>query len=211
VQRRDRARVARAHDHAVGAHEILHRGALLQELGIGRDRERNLRAARRELGCDGGLHAIGGADRDGGLVDHDLGASHPLPDVARGLDDVPHVGAAVLVRRRADCDELQRAMRDRRVEVGREPEPARGDVAPDHRFQPRLVDRYAAVVQDRDLARVDVDAQYVVADLGEARAGDETDVPGADHGDLHDAIAALIAASAATGSAACVIGRPMTR
>ena len=64
-----------------------------------------------------------------------------------------------------------------------------------------------------DLARVDVEAQHVVADFGEAGAGDETDVARPDHGDLHAASPsdALIAASAATGSGACVIGRPMTR
>ena len=64
-----------------------------------------------------------------------------------------------------------------------------------------------------DLARVDVEAQHVVADLGEAGAGDEADVAGADHRDLQALApdARLIAASAATGSAACVIGRPITR
>ena len=38
---------------------------------------------------------------------------------------------------------------------------------------------------DRDLALVDVEAQHVVADLGEAGAGDEADVAGPDHRDLH--------------------------
>ena len=47
------------------------------------------------------------------------------------------------------------------------------------------MDRDAALVQDLDLARVDVEAQHVVADFGEAGAGDEADVAGADHRDLH--------------------------
>ena len=87
--------------------------------------------------------------------------------------------------RRADRDELQRAVRDRCVDVGGEAQAPGRDVARDHRLEPRLVDRHAAVVEDRDLARVDVEAQHVVADLGEAGAGDETDVAGADHRDLH--------------------------
>ena len=68
-------------------------------------------------------------------------------------------------------------------------------------------------VQDLDLARVDVEAQHVVADLGEAGAGDEADVARPDHRDLHARAPsdALMAASAATGSGACVIGRPITR
>ena len=37
----------------------------------------------------------------------------------------------------------------------------------------------------RDLRRVDVEAQHVVADFGEAGAGDQADVAGADDGDFH--------------------------
>ena len=87
------------------------------------------------------------------------------------------------------------------------------DVALDQRFEPGLVDRHAAGVERRDLARVDVEAQHVVADFREAGAGDEADVARADHRDLQALTPseALMAASAATGSAACVIGRPITR
>jgi hypothetical protein len=70
------------------------------------------------------------------------------------------------------------------------------------------VNGHAAFVQDGDLARVDVEAQDVVADLGEAGPGHETHVAGADHRDLHcvRSSEALMAASVATGSAACVTG-----
>ncbi len=134
-------------------------------------------------------------------------------DVARGGEHVLHVGGAVLVGRRADGDELERAMRNRRVDVGGEVQPPGGDVARDHRLEAGLVDRHAALIQDLDLARVDVEAQHVVADLGETGAGDEPDVAGPDHRDFHASTPseALMAASAATGSGACVIGRPMTR
>ena len=105
------------------------------------------------------------------------------------------------------------AVGDGGVGVGREPEAARRGVALDQRLEPGLVDRDAARVQRRDLRRVDVEAQHVVADLREAGAGDEPDVAGADDGDLHAAARseALIAASAPSGSGACVIGRPTTR
>ena len=75
------------------------------------------------------------------------------------------------------------------------------------------MDRHPAVVQRRDLGGVDVEAHDVVADLREARTGDEPDVAGADDGDFHAATPsdALISAKAAPGSAARVIGRPMTR
>ena len=77
---------------------------------------------------------------------------------------------------------------DRRVDVGREAQAAGAHVAADHRLEAGLVDRHAAALQHVDLARVDVEAQHVVADLGEAGAGDEPDVAGADHRDLHAAI-----------------------
>ena len=40
-------------------------------------------------------------------------------------------------------------------------------------------------VQPLDLLRVDVDADDVIAGIGEAGAGDEADVAGAENGDAH--------------------------
>ena len=73
-------------------------------------------------------------------------------------------------------------------------------------LQARLVDRHAAALERRRSCRVDVEAQHVVADLGEAGAGDEADVAGPDHRDLQAGTSfgtdrALMAASAASGSA----------
>ena len=48
-----------------------------------------------------------------------------------------------------------------------------------------LEDRDLAAAQPRDLARVLVDAGDVDAELGEAGAGDQADIAGADHGDAH--------------------------
>src|ERR1035438_6379989 len=48
-----------------------------------------------------------------------------------------------------------------------------------------LVDRDAAAVEERDLGRVDVEADDVVAHVGQAGAGDEPDVAGSDDGDFH--------------------------
>ena len=64
---------------------------------------------------------------------------------------------------------------------------AGGHIPAHHRFEARFVDRHAAAVEDRDLARIDIEAQHVVADLRETGAGDEADVTGPDHRDLHAA------------------------
>ncbi len=101
----------------------------------------------------------------------------------------------------------------RGIDVGGEAQPPGGGVARDHGVEAGLVDRDAAGVEQVDLAAVDVEAQDVVADLGETGAGDQTDVARSDHRDFHvrAPIVALMAVSAASGSRACVIGRPITR
>src|SRR5256885_1136241 len=68
---------------------------------------------------------------------------------------------------------------------GGEAEAAVGAVAGDHLLQARLVDGHAAGVEQLDLARVLVDAHHVVAAVGEAGAGDQADVAGADDRDPH--------------------------
>ena len=65
-----------------------------------------------------------------------------------------------------------------------------------------------------DLARVHVEAHHVVADVGEASAGDEAHVAGTDDADFHAFSLcrdSLMEWSVATGSAAWVMGRPITR
>ena len=47
-------------------------------------------------------------------------------------------------------------------------------------FETRLVDRHFARLQRLDFARIVIDADDVVADVGKAGAGDETDITGAD-------------------------------
>jgi hypothetical protein len=69
----------------------------------------------------------------------------------RRREHVLQVGRAVLVGRRADRDELDVAVRDRGLDVGREAQAAGRAVARDHFLEARLVDRHAAGVQDVDL------------------------------------------------------------
>jgi hypothetical protein len=217
-------RVDRAHDgngtfvvgadhHAVGSHEILDRRALLQEFGVRHDGKRRVGAARAQFLAHHCAHPICRTDRHGGLVDDDLVLRHPAADVARGGDHVLHVGRPVLVGRRTDRDELQDAVCNGGILIRREMQSAGSDVARDHRRESRLVNRHVALVQHLDLARIDIETQHVVADLGQAGPGDETDVTRTNHRHLHAGTPRelLIAVSAATGSEAWVIGRPMTR
>jgi len=47
------------------------------------------------------------------------------------------------------------------------------------------MDRDAPAIENRDLVRVDVQAQHVVAHFGEARTGHQADVTGTNDGDSH--------------------------
>ena len=73
--------------------------------------------------------------------------------------------------------------------------------------------RHLATLQAIDFISELVNTDDMVAKFCKTGAGDQADIACADHGDLHvrAVIEALIEASVATGSAACVFGRPITR
>jgi hypothetical protein len=47
------------------------------------------------------------------------------------------------------------------------------------------MDRHLAFIQPRDFLFVDVNAYHVVASLGEASSGNQSDIPGTKYGDFH--------------------------
>jgi hypothetical protein len=176
------ALVGQADDDAVGMLEVLDRGALAQELGIGDDRDVGVGPCL----ADDSLDLVAGADRHGRLGDHHGKTLQRGRDLARGRVHVGEVGVAVAApRRRADRDEHRVGGGDRRLESGREIEPPAAHVVLDQAIEIGLVDRDLALAQRLDLLRVLVDAGHVMAEVGEARARDEADIAGADHGDAH--------------------------
>src|ERR1019366_9880700 len=100
---------------------------------------------------------------------------------ARCGEHVLQIGRAVLARGRAHGDELHRAKCNRLFDIGSEGQTPGFVVAVDHFLQPRLVDRNAAAVEDLDLARLEVEAQHVVADVRHASAADQSHVSGSDY------------------------------
>ena len=106
------------------------------------------------------------------------------------VDDRVHrrqVGVAGVGGRRADRDEQQPRVLERRRELGGEVQALA--VASDRLGQAGLVDRDLAALQLRDLVGVDVDAPDVAAELGKARGRDQADVSGADHRDRFASVA----------------------
>ena len=88
-------------------------------------------------------------------------------------------------RRRSHRDEDQLGVADACVEFRGETKALLRDVALDELVQARLVDRHPAFPQPCDLRGVDVDAGHRRAEFGEARPGDETDVPRPNHRYVH--------------------------
>ena len=77
------------------------------------------------------------------------------------------------------------ALADAALERGRERQPLFRAVPPDQLFEARLVDRDLAALQQPDLGRILVDADDLVPVLGQAGAGDQSDVSGPDDRNFH--------------------------
>src|SRR5258708_5020595 len=169
------------HD-AIGAHEILDRRALAQEFRVRHHVESELGP---RLADDLG-DVPAGADRHGRFGDHHGIAGERASDLLRGGEDIGEIGMAVAAaRRRADGDEDRVGPRHGGGEIGGEGEASGARIALDDLIETGLVDRHFALLQARDLLRVLVDASDGDAELGKARAGDESDITGADHCNAH--------------------------
>jgi hypothetical protein len=176
VERLDRVAgpVAVVADHdAVRLEEVPHGGALLEELGAG-----DVAEALALVG-EPALDALPRPHRDGRLH-HErvtVGRRHRVDDRLDGRE----VGVAGVGRRRADRDEQQPGVLQRRRQVGREVQPR--PVLADQVRESRLPDRDPPLLEPADLLGVDVDAVDVGAQGGEPRRGDQADVAGADDSD----------------------------
>ena len=144
-------------------------------------------SASGQFVLDGGADLIGRAYGHGALVDDHLVVLHEAADRASGREHMLQIGRAVLAGRRADSNELDRAVVDCVRGVGGEVQAPGGDIARDHGVQAGLVDRHAARLKQRDLGGVHVQADNVVPHIGEAGARDEAHIAGADDGDFHQA------------------------
>ncbi len=95
------------------------------------------------------------------------------------------IGRTVLARRGADGDEDNLGLTNATGERGGEGQPLLALVPADQFLEPGLVDRDLAALQQAHLDRVLVDADDVVAVLGQAGPGHQSDIPAANHRYLH--------------------------
>ena len=106
-------------------------------------------------------------------------------DLAGDALDVGEIDAAIGLRRRGHGDEDDLRMIDAVLDGIGEAQALGGDVAVHEVFEAGLVDRDLAGLQRIDFALVVIDADDVVADFGEAGAGDEADITGANDAEIH--------------------------
>ena len=174
-----------AHHHAVGRHEVLDGGTLLEKFGVRGDVELHVAAAAAELLADDGLDFAGRADGHRALGHQQRVFADVAAEGAGHLEHVLEVGRTVLVGRGADRREDHLYLVEARAEVGGEVQPACADIACDELVEPRLVNRNDALQQAVDFFTVGVHAGDVESHLGEACARDQSHVSGSYDCDFH--------------------------
>ena len=141
--------------------------------------------ARSGVGDDP-LDFVAGADRDGRFGDNHSVIGEIFAHFLRhGIDERQIRVSIAPAARRADSDEDRIGVLDSFGKRRREAEASGLHIAFDQRIEPRFVDRHDSVVQAVDLALILVDADHVVAEIGEASARDEADIARANHCDFH--------------------------
>ncbi|OQU88312.1 hypothetical protein SORBI_3002G008701 [Sorghum bicolor] len=181
--------VPAADDHAVGAQQVPHGGALGEELRVGEDLERAVSGMRMQ----DPLHGLGGPDGDGGLLDDDLaragagrGGDHARRALPVGEVGRPAGAEAARLGGRVDGHEDDVGVGDMAVHVGAEGEVAAA-AGPDDGVQARFQHREAVAVpgvdaRPGDVHDGDLDGRALECHHGHGRAAD---VAGTNAADLH--------------------------
>ncbi len=188
VERRqnpDRIRIIRTDDDAVRMHEVQNGRTLLEEFGIGGDREFNLRAAPRQLVAQRVRHTGMCPDGHGRLHHNEGFAGEARSDFACRPLHMTHIRRTVLVGRRAHCDHEHVGVRDGPIVVRRELQASGLTTALHHCAETRFVDRHLAAVQACNLLRVGVDAYDMVADIRQTCACHQSYISRTDDRELH--------------------------
>ena len=108
-----------------------------------------------------------------------------LADFSGSCEDVLQIGRAIFVRRGADGDAVGVGVRGSVGEVGGEVQASGSGVSGDDFIQAGFVDGQLALFETVDFLRADVHAGDVVADFGEAAAGNKANVSGSDDDYVH--------------------------
>src|SRR5205085_11429954 len=126
-------------------------------------------------------HFVAGLYRHRALVDDDAIAGEHAGDFARHFLDETQVDAAVGLLRRRHGDKNDLRIIDAFLEAAGKPKPMRRNVAMHDFLETGFVDRDLAGLERLHFARIVVDANDVVADIGKTSARDKANVTGTDN------------------------------
>jgi len=177
-----------ANHHAVRLHEVVHRSALAQELGI-RDHVHLLFFFEPPL-RHRPLDSIGRADGNGALVYDDAVArvvlgSDQVGHIPRSLHHVREIRRPVVAWRGGQRHEDDLRRLDGLRQVGGEVQPTLPAVPGEVVLQVRLVDGQLPIPELLYLLLVYVHTGHLIAHFGKASATHKPDVPGSDNCDVH--------------------------
>ena len=173
--------VVAADDDAVGVEEVVDRRALPQELRV---RHHVDVAAPQGL-----LDLAGRAHRHGRLVHHDRLGGQQGGDLPGGGLDVAEVGGTVAALGGGHAQVVELALGDGLGGAEHEAQPTGLQALAHQLLEAGLEDGDLPPRQPLHLLGDDVGADHVVAQMGEARTGRETDVPGPDDRDVGHVVA----------------------
>ena len=169
-----------ADDDPVGLECIVDGHPLPKEFGVGRHVEPEALALSLEGGSDP-VCRPGGNRR---FLDHDDIVPPVAGDLTRGLLHRHEVRLAVGARGCPHADEYDLRIREGTRRIDREPQSTGRGLGVHRLFEPSFIERADPPSEEVDLLGVDVRSDDVVPDTGEGHAGDQSHVPGSDHGDL---------------------------
>jgi hypothetical protein len=121
-----------------------------------------------------------GVNRDGAFFDDDLVSANRVGDSGDDRFDIGEIGGAGVALGRAHGDEDGLAFADGLDEVGGELEPVAAVLA-QQLGEVFLKDGNAALLEEPDLFLVVIDADHLMAHLGETHRRDEADVARSDY------------------------------
>src|SRR5262249_56844001 len=111
---------------------------------------------------------------------------------AWGRTHVRQIGVAIAATRgRANRDEYHAGLADRVSDAGRELESPVADVRGQERLEPRFIDWHFATPQRSDFFIVLVDAGDLMSEVSQASPGDQPNIAGADHSNMHGSVPCL--------------------
>jgi len=158
-------------------HQVMNGAAFAKKFGVTNDVK--LRAATVvTFDCFG--DTLSCFHRHGTFVDNYSIVGEHVCDLAGNLFDEAKINLSVRLRRGGNCDENDLGIVDSFTNAAAEAQTVGRDVAMDDLLQPGLINRDPAGLEGFDFFFIVVDANDIVSDVGEAGAGNETYIAGAD-------------------------------